>query len=102
MVVLPSAVYVYVLVCKVVVHATTCHRRLCFHTCFAAFPAEITIGFSQETYTVAGDEDGGIVTLKVAVLQGELGIPVYVNFSTIDGTAIGTLLCSYHPKTHFH
>ena len=56
------------------------------------FPVEVTIGFSQEAYTRA--EDGGFVTLRVTVLQGELGIPVFVNFSTVDGTAIGMLLCS--------
>ena len=39
-------------------------------------------------------EDGGVVTLRVSVLQGELGISVCVNFSTVDGTAKGTLLCS--------
>ena len=61
----------------------------------------VTIGFSQEAYTVAEHVDGGIVTLRNAVLQGELGIPVYVNFSTNDGTAVGMLLCIYHPKTHF-
>ena len=65
---------------------------------FYTFP--VVIGFSPEAYTVAEDVDGGIVTLGVAVLQGLLGIPVYVNFSTVDGTAIGTLLCNI-PKHTF-
>ena len=56
------------------------------------FPVEVTIGFSPEAYTVT--EDDGIVTLRVAVLEGELGISVCVNISLISGTAIGKLLCS--------
>ena len=67
-----------------------------------AFPVGITIGFSQEAYTVAEDVDGGIVTLRVAVLQGELGIPVFVNCSTVNGTAIGTLLCNIPKHTFKH
>ena len=56
------------------------------------FPVEVTIGFSQEVYIMT--EDGGIVALRVAVLEGELGISVWVNISLISGTAIGKLLCS--------
>ena len=67
---------------------------------FYTFP--VVIGFSPEEYTVAEDVDGGIVTLEVTVLQGLLGIPVYVNFSTVDGTAIGMLLCNIPNHTFMY
>ena len=65
-----------------------------------SFPVGIIIGFSQEAYTVA--EDGGNVTLRVALLKGKLSFSVYVNISLVIGTAIGKLLCS-NPIIHvFH
>ncbi len=46
------------------------------------------IGFNETNVTVA--ENKGPATLNVAVLAGGLGTSVFVNFSTFDGTALGS------------
>ena len=55
------------------------------------------IGFESVVYNV--DEDTGFVEVTIGVLEGELEPTVSVDFSTLDGTAIGIRLASANNKT---
>ncbi len=48
----------------------------------------MTIGFGETALTLAENE--GPATLNIAVLDGGLGTSVFLNLSTIDGTALGS------------
>ena len=60
---------------------------VCLSELFAFCPTDVRIGFRVTELTVA--EDAGPATLNIDVLEGGLGASVYVNLSTIDGTALG-------------
>ena len=63
------------------------HTHVCLSGLLAFCPTDVRIGFTETALTVA--EDAGPASLTVAVLEGGLGTSVYVNLSTIDGTALG-------------
>ena len=54
----------------------------------------MVIGFEQPSYTV--NEQAGTLDVAVRIMSGQLRIPIMVNFSTIDGSALGKT------NTHTH
>ena len=57
------------------------------------------IGFVAGVYSVRKSE--GSVSMMVGVLQGQLGAPVTVTFSTYSGTATGDYVILQTVKLHF-
>ena len=53
---------------------------------YSAMHTDVIIGFDPDSYSV--DEEAGVVTFVVRVLEGSLMVPVTVRFSTIDGLAM--------------
>ena len=60
------------------------------YVCASSYPNSFTavvIGFETEEYTVF--ESVGVVTLVVSVTEGNIGTPITVALSTINGSALG-------------